>query len=175
VTERWTTVDSRLVYENHWMRVREDRVRRPSGNVGLYGVIEKKPFVIVIPFDGERLYLVNQYRHPIERRLWELPQGIGDGDDLEAMARQELREEAGLRAGRVTDLGRIYVAPGMLTQFGHCYLAEDLRQESQQLEDTEEDLLVGTFSIPQVEAMLRSGEICDAVSLASLNLWRLSF
>jgi len=174
VTQDWQIIDSRLVYENHWMRVREDRVRRPSGSAGLYGVIEKRPFAIVIPFDGTKLYLVNQYRHPIGRRLWELPQGIGDGEDPEAMAHQELREETGLRAGRMTSLGLVYPAPGMSMQMGHLYLAEDLQQAEQELEDTEEDLLVRQFTLTEVGDMLRSGDICDAVSLASFTLWRMS-
>jgi 8-oxo-dGDP phosphatase len=156
------------------MRVREDVVQRPSGNSGIYGIVEKRGFVTVIPFDGRRVFLVNQYRHAVGRRLWELPQGIGHGDDPVAMARQELGEETGLRAGNLISLGRIFVAPGLLTQIGHVFLAEDLTQEEQQLEDTEEDLVVRAFETVEVEAMVRRGEISDSVSLAALTLWRLA-
>ncbi len=103
------TLSSRVVYENRWMRVREDAVRFRDGTPGIYGVVEKVDFTVIAPLDSDgRLHLVEQYRYPIGRRAWEFPQGSWedrpDADPL-ALARGELREETGLDAGEIVHVG----------------------------------------------------------------------
>ena len=103
------TTSTRLVYENRWMRVREDTIRRPDGSSGIYGVVEKPDFVVIVPVDDDgRLHLVEQYRYPVKGRYWELPQGSWEqapGAEPLEMARAELREETGLEI-RADDLCR---------------------------------------------------------------------
>lgn len=70
------TLGSREVYRNAWMRVREDQVRRADGSAGVFGVVDKPDFALVIPRDGHGLWLVEQYRYPVRRRAWEFPQGV---------------------------------------------------------------------------------------------------
>ncbi len=100
------TVTSRIVYQNNWMVVREDIIRRRDGSPGLYGVVEKSEFVVIIPVEADgSVHLVEQYRYPIGRRFWEFPQGAWEDRpdaDKEAVAQGELREETGLVAGEMT-------------------------------------------------------------------------
>lgn len=71
---------SRVVYENRWMRVREDAVRRRDGSDGIYGVVEKPDFVVIVPMEEDgRLHLVQQFRYPVGGRYWEFPQGSWEG------------------------------------------------------------------------------------------------
>src|SRR6266498_3631928 len=95
---------TRTVYRNPWMTVREDQIRRPDGSHGVYGVIDKPDFALVIPADRGGFWLVEQYRYTVGGRFWEFPQGTfpqgQDGDPAE-LARSELEEETGLRAGRL--------------------------------------------------------------------------
>jgi 8-oxo-dGDP phosphatase len=156
------------------MRVREDALLQPSGRTGIYSYIEKEPFAVIIPFDGDRVFMVRQYRHPYRREMWAFPGGRSDAPDLAAMAAAELREETGFAAGRLTDLGAIHPAPGISTQFGHAFLAEALVAGPQMLEPTEEGLSVGAFALGEVEEMIRSGQLREGISLAALLLWRLS-
>src|SRR6267142_2955820 len=100
-----TTTGTSVVYENRWMRVREDTIRRRDGSNGIYGVVEKPDFVVIIPVEDDgRLYLVEQFRYPVKGRYWEFPQGsweqIEGADPLE-MALGELREESGLDAAEM--------------------------------------------------------------------------
>ncbi len=69
------TTDSRVVYENRWMRVREDAVTRRDSSQGIYGVVEKAGFVTIAVVDAGRVHLVQQYRYLVRGRYWELPQG----------------------------------------------------------------------------------------------------
>jgi ADP-ribose pyrophosphatase len=70
------TLRTRLVYENRWMRVREDAIRRPDGSQGIYGVVEKPDFVVIAPVEEDgSVHLVEQYRYPVGARFWEFPQG----------------------------------------------------------------------------------------------------
>lgn len=71
---------SRTVYENRWMRVREDEVKRADGSPGIFGVVEKPDFALIIPKDEGGLWLVEQFRYPVGRRLWEFPQGSWEHD-----------------------------------------------------------------------------------------------
>ena len=88
------TTSARLVYENRWMRVREDTIRRPDGSSGIYGVVEKPDFVVIVPVDDDgRLHLVEQYRYPVKGRYWELPQGSWE----QASGAEPLEMARGLR------------------------------------------------------------------------------
>jgi ADP-ribose pyrophosphatase len=64
------TTSTRLVYENRWMRVREDTIRRRDGSIGIYGVVEKPDFVVIVPVEDDgRVHLVEQYRYPVKGPL----------------------------------------------------------------------------------------------------------
>jgi 8-oxo-dGTP pyrophosphatase MutT (NUDIX family) len=164
---------SRTVYENRWMVVREDRTILPDGSPGLYAVIVKPPAATIVPFDDGHVWLVEQYRHPVGERFWEVPQGAWeDAPDAtpEELARGELAEETGLRAARMERLGRQFFAYGISNQPYDVWLATGLSEGAQALEDTEQGLHVGRFSHDQVVAMVHDGRIADAASVASLAL-----
>ena len=171
------TLASRVVYENRWMRVREDAIRRRDGSDGIYGVVERANSVIVVPLDsGSRLHLVQQYRYPVGKRYWELPQGtwehLPNADPLE-VARGELREETGLEAAEMVHGGRLFEAYGYATQAYDIFLATGLRRVAVVREHEEQDLVSGVFALAEVERMMRDGEIRDGLTVASLGLLRL--
>jgi 8-oxo-dGTP pyrophosphatase MutT (NUDIX family) len=167
-------VSTEIVYENRWLRLREDRLERADGTPGLYSVVEKQPAAIVIPLDGDEVVLVEQYRHPVGRRFWELPQGAWEGaeaPDPEELARGELAEETGLRAASMERLGRLFFAYGISNQPVDVWLATGLEQGEQSLEPEEEGLRVGRFALADAEKML-GGEIADAATVAAFGLLR---
>jgi 8-oxo-dGTP pyrophosphatase MutT (NUDIX family) len=68
-------VRRRIVYRNPWMVVSEDEVRRADGSPGIYGVVEKPDFAVILPRTPNGFWLVEQFRYPVGRRAWEFPQG----------------------------------------------------------------------------------------------------
>jgi ADP-ribose pyrophosphatase len=170
------TTGSRVVYENKWMRLREDRFETADGREGLYAIVDKSPGAVVIAVDGNETVLVEQYRYPVGERFWELPQGAWDGEDEpnpEELARGELAEETGLRAGSIERLGRLYFAYGITGQPFDVWLATDLTQGEQALEPEEEGLRVGRFELARVEEMIVDGTIVDSATVAAFGLLRL--
>jgi len=170
------TVSSREVYRSRWMRVREDEIELADGSAGVYGVVEKPDFALVIPWDGERFHLVEQYRHPIARRSIEFPQGAwedGPPPDPAALAAGELEEETGLRAAALRHLGTLYHAYGFCTQSFHVFLATDLGPGEQRLEPTEQGLRTLSANTSELEAMIRVGTLRDGPSVAAYGLLRL--
>jgi ADP-ribose pyrophosphatase len=171
------TLSTRIVYENRWMRVREDEVRYRDGSTGIYGVVVKPNFVVIVPLDADgKLHLVEQYRYPIGIRSWEFPQGAWEGkpdaDPLE-LARGELREETGLDAAEIILAGNLYQACGYATQSYNVYLAKGLRRVEAKLEATEQDLITRAFATAEVLAMVQNGVIRDAGTVAALGLLKL--
>ena len=166
-------LDSRQVYANAWMTVREDAIRRPDGSTGVYGVIDKPYYALVIPWDGARFMLVEQFRYPLGLRRWEFPQGtapnLADPDPTELAAR-ELREETGLKAGTIEEIGLLDVAAGMSSQRGRVFLATDLTQGPAEREPEEQDMRTAWFTRAAFERMATGGEITDAQSLAAYAL-----
>ncbi|MGO3518024.1 MAG: NUDIX domain-containing protein [Acetobacter cibinongensis] len=174
----YLVLSTRIAYENPWTRVREDIIRRPNGKDGLYGVVERGQFVVILPLGRDEngrptITLINQYRYPIGQRLWELPMGMWESrpDATPAeVAAGELREETGLSAGAMHRAGIVYQGAGYSTQKGHVYLATDLTQGATQLEETEQDITCHTFSLEKVEDMIRKNEITCMVTLAAFGL-----
>lgn len=171
------TLDSKIVYQNKWLTVREDKILRASGNEGIYGVVEKPDFAIIIPIEGDHVYLVEQYRYTIGERQIEFPQGAWedkpDSSPLE-LAAGELREETGLRAGKMEYVGFQYLAYGFCNQGYHIFVASDLSQGEQELDREEEDLKVIKMSLTDFKNKIIAGDIkdassCNAFGLASLK------
>ncbi|MDE2514585.1 MAG: NUDIX hydrolase [Rhodospirillales bacterium] len=170
------TLSSRIAYENRWMRVREDRIRRRDGSEGLYGVVEKPDFAVIVPSDGARLHLVQQFRYPVGARFWEFPQGAWESApdaDPADLARGELAEETGLIAAEMIHIGHLFQGYGYSNQGGHVFLARGLTQGPSRREPEEQGMVARDFALAEVEAMLREGVIRDAISVAAFGLLRL--
>ena len=164
---------TRVVYENRWIRVHEDLTERADGTPGLYAWVEKPPSALIVPVQDGQVWLVEQFRHPVGERFWEFPQGAWEGDpwaDAEALARGELAEETGLRAGRMERLGRLHFAYGLSNQFVDVWRATGLAAGEQALESTEAGLIVRRFAVAEVERMIAGNEIRDAASVAAWHL-----
>lgn len=169
-------LSSRLVYENKWMKVREDDVVFPDGTKGIYGVVEKPHFALIIPEEKEHFYLVRQYRYPVEAAYWEFPQGSYEeqlGVDPRELAAKELQEETGLMAKEIIKLGFLYEAYGFSNQGFYIFLARDFTSGDQELEHSEQGMEVGRFSCQEFEAMVQRGEITDAPTIAAYGLLRM--
>ncbi len=171
------TLASREIYRNRWLALREDHIRRPDGSEGLYSVVEKTDFVVVVPLHADgSLTLVRQHRHPIGRQSWEFPMGAWEQTPDAAkldVAHGELREETGLTAEHMTHAGRLAEAAGYCDQWYDIYLAEGLQQHDPQRETEEADMICRKVTLPELETMILSGEIIDAATVASLCLLRL--
>ncbi|MET9882636.1 NUDIX hydrolase [Streptomyces sp. NPDC006430] len=168
------TIGSLVVYRNRWMTVREDRTRRPDGYEGVFGVVEKPDFALVVPWSDGGFHLVEQYRYPVRGRYWEFPQGSWEDDpaaDPVELARGELAEETGLRAGRMTRLGHLFEAYGYCDQGFHVFLAEDLTAGRPRLEETEAGLVTRWFPEAELWRLVAEGTFKDAPSLAALALF----
>jgi len=169
------------VYRNSWLTIREDDIRRPDGSPGIYAVVDKPTYALVIPrlsdSDGERFHLVEQFRYPLGLRRWEFPQGTApDRANLEPteLAARELREETGLRADSLTELGLLDVAPGMSSQRGRVFLATGITEGPHDREHEEQDMRSAWFARSEVEKMMRDGVITDAQSIAAWTLMLLA-
>lgn len=170
------TLASKVVYENRWMTVREDRVRRRDGSEGIYTVVEKANFVAIAAIQDGRIHLVEQYRYPVHARFWELPQGAwhdAPEADAETVARGELREETGLTAAEMIFAGEFCLAYGFCTHRCSLFLAKGLTQGERDLDTEEQDLITRSFTLAEMERMMLDGTIKDAVTISAMGLLRL--
>ena len=170
------TLTSNVVYKNRWITVREDKIQRQSGALGLYSVVEKVDFAVILPLQDGHIYLVEQFRYPVQQRFWELPQGSWEDDpnaEHALLAAGELQEETGLVAGSMTYMGHQYLAYGLSNQGYHMYLASDLRYHSTKLDPEEEGLICKKFSVAEFEQMILSGKIKDATTVNVYGLAKL--
>jgi 8-oxo-dGTP pyrophosphatase MutT (NUDIX family) len=165
-------VASRVVYENRWMRVREDEVR--DGSRGTFGVVEKPDFALIVPLAADGgLWAVEQFRYPVGGRFCEFPQGSWEDQpnvDPEVLARAELREETGLNAGSLRRLGHLYEAYGYSTQGFDVWLATDLRQGASDRSPEEQGMLARKVRRRDWNTMLAAGLVKDAPSVAAYGL-----
>lgn len=92
----WKTLSTRIAYQNKWMKVREDGVVFPDGKKGIYGVVEKAPFITVIPLVGDKIALVEQFRYPVQAKSWEFPEGLKDakGEEIKEMVKKGIIKDS---------------------------------------------------------------------------------
>jgi 8-oxo-dGTP pyrophosphatase MutT (NUDIX family) len=167
------TLESRVVYRNKWMSVREDKIRRQSGTEGIYGVVDKPDFAVILPVQDGNIYLVEQFRYPVGERFPELPQGAWEKNpdaDPKILAAGELQEETGLVARTMAYVGHQYLAYGFSSQSYHIFLATGLTYTQTNLDDEEEGLVSKKVSLDEFERMILSGIIKDATTVNAYGL-----
>lgn len=167
------TLSTRVVYENPWMTVREDHVELADGTRGVYGVIDKPDFALVMPYENDGFHLVEEYRYPLRGRYWQFPQGTfpaGREGTPEELAAAELGEETGYTAGRLERLGYLHCAHGITGQGFHVFLATELTPGEPNREATEQDMREQWFPRGEVERMISDGVITDDSTLAAYLL-----
>lgn len=169
-TNPWKTLGTRSIYENPWIRVREDRVIRPDGQEGIYGVMDTRIATGVVPLDAEGCtYLVGQYRYPTNMYSWEIPEGGTDpGEEPLRAIQRELMEETGLSARKWTPLGgEFHLSNCISSEIGFVYLAEELTQ-GEATPDGTEVLQVRRLPFKEALAMVDDNTIVDAVTIIAL-------
>lgn len=167
----WKTLSTQPVYNNAWIKVEEHQVINPGGNAGIYGkVIFKNQAVGIIPVDEQgNTWLVGQFRYTLNDWSWEIPMGGSPlKEDREKTALRELEEETGLKAGKLEQILHLHPSNSITDEQGYVYLATDLSQGEQQLEDTEMDIQLKKLSVDEAIEMAQNGEITDAISVAGL-------
>lgn len=166
----WKTLESKEVYNNPWIKVTEHNVLNPAGGAGIYGVVHFKNLAIgIIPIDENgNIWLVGQYRFPLNAYSWEIPEGGGNLaiHPLES-AKRELLEETGLKAEKWTEIQRMHLSNSVSDELAILYLAENLTQYEAEPEETEQ-LTIKKIHFEEAYQMVLMGEITDSMSVAGI-------
>jgi ADP-ribose pyrophosphatase len=162
--------NSQKVFEGRVVNVTVDTVSE-GGLTYQREVVHHNGSAVIVPvFDDGTVALVRQYRHPAVRYLLEVPAGtLAKGERPEIGAARELKEELGLVAARLEKLSEFFVSPGFLEEKMWIYLATELSEGEQALEDDE---IIDVVRLPIGDAleMITSGEIEDAKTIIGLML-----
>ncbi|GAA2497352.1 NUDIX hydrolase [Terrabacter carboxydivorans] len=168
----WPVRETRVVYENPWIRVREDAVTRPDGGDGIFGVVEVlRPAVFVVALtDDDEVVLVTVDRHTVGPSV-EVPAGGTDGEDPLVAARRELAEETGLRAEHWQQVGTMNALNGICRAPEVVYLATGLSPAAVDDEAARAEEGIGQVRrvpVGEVLGMVRDGVIDDGETVAAL-------
>jgi ADP-ribose pyrophosphatase len=161
-------VSRRDVYKGKIFDVIESEIKHDELQYKREIVVHKGSAVMVPVFDDGTIALVRQYRYAAEKFLLEIPAGtLNKDEDPKAAALRELEEEIGVRAANIELLSEFYVSPGFLTEKMFLYMATELTETEQKLED-DEILTIERYAFSEAFGLIRSGQIEDAKTIIGL-------
>jgi ADP-ribose pyrophosphatase len=161
-------------FQSKVFTLEEIKVKMPDGRVAEYDLLLHPGSVTIVPLDSEgNIHFVRQYRVGTETELLELPAGTLERDeDPRDCALREIREETGMAAGELVELGDLFLCPGYSSEHMHIYLATKLKP-SPLAGDADEFLRPELISVEKVGKMIASNQINDGKTLAALMLaWK---
>ncbi len=170
----WKILSSQEVYNNPWIRVTEHQVLNPAGGPGIYGVVHFHNLAIgVVPYQDGKIWMVGQYRFPMEAFSWEIPEGGGTiGIDPLDSAKRELKEETGLHAAHYEVLLEMDLSNSVSDERGIVYLATGLVEGEASPEETEE-LHIRQMTLAEAYALVEQRVIRDSLTVAAIYKLRI--
>jgi len=171
-----TTRSSTGAFTGRVFTVTVDRVTLPNGRDATLDIVRHRGSVVLLPMqDDAHIVLIRQYRHAIDRWIWELPAGsLDEGEDPLAAAARECEEEIRLVPEHVEFVGAWYPTPGLCTEVMHYYRLTGLRAPDpngpQAHKDDDEDIRVHVFTLDEARDMVRRGDIIDLKTAWGLTL-----
>ena len=167
----WKTLSSKYLSRHIYFTARKDRCEMQNGTiVDPYFVVEMPQSVCAMALtESNEVILINQYRHPIEQTVLELPGGFVDkGETAETAIARELVEETGFNFSDFFYLGQTAANPGVLNNFTSLYLATGGKKVAEQQLDFNEEIVIKFFSLEEVRQMLMNNEIIQALHATCL-------
>lgn len=168
----WKTLSSEDIYENKWIKLEEHQVLNPAGGKSIYGRVhfKNKAIGIVAIDENKNTWLVGQHRYTLNEWSWEIPEGGGPlGEDVLEAAKRELKEETGLTAKKWTLILQSHLSNSVSDEEGFVFLAEELEEGTQNLEETEADLKVWKLPFKEALQMVMEGKITDSLSVMGIS------
>ncbi|MFW0790859.1 NUDIX domain-containing protein [Gordonia sp. CPCC 205333] len=172
-THDFDVASSETIYDGAIVALRVDDVAMPGGVTAKREVVEHLGAVAVVAVDDAgRVALIRQYRHPVGRRLLELPAGLLDGGPDESAlvaAQRELAEEVDLAADDWAVLADLVLSPGFCDESLRVYLARGLRTLPEaERHDEEADLALEWVDLAAAARLIGAGEIVNATAVAGI-------
>ena len=170
---KFELIDSERIFDGRIFTIRRDNLRTPDGRTTKFDIVEHHGSVVIVPVDEEgNLLLVRQYRHAAVDNLLELPAGVLELNEEPALsAARELREETGMAAKNLVELGKFYLAPGYSTELMTVFLATNLYVNPLD-PDADEFLEVEKIPLAKALSIAEAGKMPDAKTLAALLMAR---
>jgi 8-oxo-dGTP pyrophosphatase MutT (NUDIX family) len=165
----WTTLSSDVKYDNPWIRVTEHQVLNPAGNPGIYGIVHFKNLAVgVVAYENGQIWLVGQYRFPLERYSWEIPEGGGPlHESALECAQRELKEETGLAAAHYLKIGEFDISNSVSDEKAVIFLATGLTHGESEPEETEQ-LAIRKVTLEEAFEMVEGHEIRDSLTVVAI-------
>lgn len=163
---------SDFVFKGKVFDVKVDEIEYDSGNKGIREVAVHPGGAVVVAVKNDgKIILVNQFRYPLQKKIFELPAGKLDyNEDPYNCAVRELEEETGYKAKIVEKLGQIYTTPGFCTEILHIYIAKELIQGDHNREEGEQGMEIFELSNQEIEEKIMKGEITDSKTICGIYL-----
>jgi 8-oxo-dGTP pyrophosphatase MutT (NUDIX family) len=175
MSNSWKTLSSKYVYQNPWIKVREEDIIRPSGNKGMFGIVDAKDFAVAIAKVDNKFYMVEQYRYPVKKNSLEFPMGsIEPNESLEEGVKRELKEETGLISDDIKKIGFLYLANSFCTIGYHIFIVDNCTLSEQKLEASEEGMKVKTLTFDELKSQIKNGQITDGPTVSAFGLYLLN-
>lgn len=160
------TLERKHIYKGNIIEVESLKVSLPDGRESSRDIVLHPGASVVVPISGNgEIYMVTQYRKPIEKISLELPAGkLDKGEEPEACARRELKEETGLEAGNLKHLTSLHSTPGFCNEVLHLYAATELK-EGEACADEDEFITCEKFPVSKLLDMILNHEVTDAKTI----------
>lgn len=162
------TLTKKVIYEGQIFQLTKNTVRLPNQRLTTRDIVNHPGAVAIVPISDNNFILIRQYRYAIAQVTVEIPAGtLRAGEDPRECAHRELIEETGYCARHLEKLFDCYLAPGYSSERVTIYLATELSEQHQNLDD-DEFIEVVRVTRPQAIEMIRCSQIVDTKTIAGL-------
>ncbi|MFH1837015.1 MAG: NUDIX hydrolase [Candidatus Omnitrophota bacterium] len=159
----------KTVFSGRLLKVYTSRKKLPQGKTGYFEEVEHPGAALIVPFVGNKILFLRQYRGVIGKYIWELPAGKLDSKETPySCAKRELLEETGYTGKNIKKVGFIYTTPGFCDEKIHIFRA-DCFEKKKTNKEKDEVIKVTLLDKKRIKELFRKGRITDSKTIAGLS------